>query len=80
MWLNYKDMGDMILPDEQIDLYAGIQGRIIKILQADLEDSSVELIQSTKLSFVLKPLAQMFVQIDELTFRTTGELSYRMYA
>lgn len=62
----------MILPDEQIDLYSGIQGRIIKILFADLEDSNVELIQANKLSSVLRPLALMFVQIDELTFKTQG--------
>ena len=28
----------MILPDESLDLYTGIQGRIIKILQQDLDD------------------------------------------
>lgn len=36
----------MILPDEQIDLYSGITGRIIKILQVDLDDVGLEKIDS----------------------------------
>ena len=70
----------MILPDEQIDLYSGITGRIIKILQVDLDDLNLEKIDSQKLQSVLKPLAMMFVQIDELTFKTQECLSYRTFA
>ena len=32
LWSNYKEIDDMILPDENTDLYTGIQGRIIKVL------------------------------------------------
>lgn len=38
LWNNYKDIGDIILPDESQDLYSGIQGRLMKILQVDLDD------------------------------------------
>jgi hypothetical protein len=43
---------------------------MIKILQVDLDDIHLDDIDIKKLQSVLRPLAMMFVQIDELTFRT----------
>jgi hypothetical protein len=61
LWSNFKDIEDMILPDESLDIYSGIQTRIIAILQKDLDDLNLEVIDKVKLTNVLRPLALMFV-------------------
>lgn len=61
LWNNYKDMDDIILPDESIDLYSEIQSRIRKVLCVDLDDNSIEVIDTNKLKNVLTPLALMMV-------------------
>jgi len=80
LWNYYKELDDLILPDEQVDLYSGIQGRIMTILKSDLEDSNLKSIKTEKLKKVLQTLALMFVQIDELTFKITRALNQRIFA
>ena len=46
-------MEDLILPDENVDLYSGIQGRIMNILKSDLEDANIKSIKKEKLKKVL---------------------------
>ncbi len=58
---NYKDMNDMILPMQSVDIYTNIQGRIQNILLVDLKDNNIEHIDSYKMKAVLEPLASMYV-------------------
>lgn len=48
-------------------------------MQKDLDDLNLEVIDKVKLTNVLRPLALMFVQIDELTFKMSNGLSYRVF-
>lgn len=69
LWKSYEDMGNMILPDENIDIYTGIQSKIKDILKGDLEDPVVDTATSQHLENLLRPLATIFAQIDELNFK-----------
>lgn len=76
---NYKDMGDMILPMQSVDIYTNIQGLIQKILLVDLKDNNIEHIDNYKMKSVLEPLASMYVQLDMLTYKNHGKLSFREF-
>ena len=49
LWDYYKEIDDLILPDETVDLYSGIQGRIMNVLKVDIDDSSEPEIGKQKL-------------------------------
>ena len=72
-------MGDLILPSSGIDLFEGIKYKIASLLNQDMDDRSLGTVRQDKLEFLLKPLAQFVVQLDELTFRNKQALSYRCF-
>lgn len=60
-WNNFKDMGDLLLPEAKDDLYSGIQNKIRNICRDDIEDKTIDAIDPVKLKTILKPLVSMFV-------------------
>lgn len=79
LWNNYKTMGDIILPEEETEagMYSNINRKIIKIFQSDeLEDVLKARVDPFKLEFLVRPIAQVFAQLDELNVKCTGKLSF----
>ena len=52
-------MDDMILPDENIDIYSGFQSKISLILKSDIDDPQESQV-GVRLENLLRPLAQVF--------------------
>jgi hypothetical protein len=79
LWNTYEDMGDMILPEDQNAIYTGIQQKIKEILKGDLEDPVVETAIYFHINDLLRPLAQIYAQIDELNFKCRKTLSSSVF-
>ena len=71
-------MGDMILPDDNLDIYTGFQSKISQILKSDIDDPN-ETQVGARIETLLKPLVQVFTQIDELNYKCNKQLNESVY-
>ena len=68
-------MGDMILPEESNVIYTGIQERVKDILKEDLEDSVLQTTVYMLVIELLRPLANIYAQIDGIHYKCRQKLS-----